>query len=455
MTIVPELEKELVDAVRRHRERTDGSQDGAGAPRGVARRLAGARRERRLSSRRRSSLAAVLLAGGLVLSAGIALAASGLLSGAPVHLGRGAPLSPRSDYGVPRPGGVHLLPIATPDPAGGPPWGARYVLSTRGVGCLQFGRLVRGQIGVIGKDGAFGDDGLFHPLPSDYLKAAYPCATVGRNGDAYAAVVVDGIPASALIGGEADNGGCAPEGQPRRVGRGARMPVCPRRDERLLMAGLAGPQAQRVYYRDEGRLRSVPAAAPYGAYLIVMPLPANAHDVGSLQIYTSGNVGGGRIVKIAYRGGRVIECASSGPAHQRTCPAVGNAPSTLSPLSDSAVKAPVSVTVGHTKGERLLRVSFKARVAVASANAGYWIAVHVPGPPGKCGYTSVGPVSRDVRAGEAIRQRFQVSYSCHGRFKIEVTYRRSAESNMFPGAGVGRSPGTQTVLVGRRTLLVP
>lgn len=99
-------------------------------------------------------------------------------------------------------------------------------------------------------------------------------------------------------------------------------------------------------------------------------------------------------------------------------------------------------------------MSFKARVAVASADAGYWISVRVPGPAGQCGYASVGPVSRDVRAGEAIRRRFQVSDSCHGRFKIEVTYRRSVASKIFPAPGVGRSPGTQTLLVGRRSLIV-
>ena len=178
MSIAPQLERELVEAARRA---------GAGAQPGRA----GRRRPRR------RTLVAAVLVGVLVLTAA-ALAASGVLeSGSPVVLPAGVPLTPHAGVGVPVAASVKLLAPRVADPGGGPPWAMRYVATTRGVACLQFGRLVRGQIGVIGRDGAFADDGRFHALASDYLSGApFPCGALDERGHAFASVAVYGAPAS-------------------------------------------------------------------------------------------------------------------------------------------------------------------------------------------------------------------------------------------------------------------
>ncbi len=166
-----------------------------------------------------------------------------------------------------------------------------------------------------------------------------------------------------------------------------------------------------------------------------------------------GYVGGERIVKIAYSGGQVVRCAPRGPAHERACPAIGETRTAPPPLSDAAVKAPVSVKVRRASGERVLTVRFQARVAVNNARAAYWISVHVPGASGKCGYTTGGPVSHDVRAGEEVGTSQRVSDACRGRFLVSVTYTRTDASDAFPSPG--GDPGMRALPVGERSVSIP
>ena len=71
--------------------------------------------------------------------------------------------------GIPVAGGSRLLPLRAPDPAGGLPWGMRIIHTTRGLICVQIGRVYHNQLGQLGVDGAFHNDGRFHPLPTDAL----------------------------------------------------------------------------------------------------------------------------------------------------------------------------------------------------------------------------------------------------------------------------------------------
>lgn len=438
MTIARDLERELVNAVRRNR--------GEAA---VAAAAGSGRLRRRSAWLRPPVLLAVL--GCMLALAGVALAAEGLLGGAALQLRSGVPVSPRAGYGLPRPGGVHLLPISIPDPSGGPPWGARYVVTTRGVGCLQLGRLYHGELGVIGQDGAFSNDGRFHPLPVGYLQGAFPCATLDAHGHAFAATVIYGAPASGLIEGGED-GGCVAPGQPQTIREHASMPVCARSDERLVLAGLAGPRARRVFYRDEGTLRSVAAAGSDGAYLIVMRMQKGERDDGSFSPYVTG-VGGGRIVKIDYSGGFVSTCAPTRASGERVCPAIGEAASAAARLTPASVRSPVSVKVRGGRRERRLLVSFKARVAVASARSQYWISVRVPGRGDGCGDTVAGPVFRDVRRGAEIRYPVSIGGACAGRLEVTVTYTRGGASSGLPTFLFG-GRGRESLVVGRRSVLV-
>jgi len=104
----------------------------------------------------------------VLATAAITLAATGvILTGSPVGTVR-APIATAGE-GIPVAGGARLLPLRAPDPAGGLPWGMRIVHTTRGLICVQIGRLNDGQLGQLGVDGAFHDDGRFHPLPPDAL----------------------------------------------------------------------------------------------------------------------------------------------------------------------------------------------------------------------------------------------------------------------------------------------
>ena len=114
-------------------------------------------------------LHAAVIAAALVLVGGaVAVAATGVLTGSPVTEPEGS-LSPSAGDGVPAVGGSQLLALRTDDPEGGLAWGMRVVRTTRGQVCVQVGRIDDGQLGELGLDGAFHDDGRFHLLAADIL----------------------------------------------------------------------------------------------------------------------------------------------------------------------------------------------------------------------------------------------------------------------------------------------
>jgi hypothetical protein len=48
-------------------------------------------------------------------------------------------------------------------------WGLRTFRTTRGYACVQLGRMQGDRLGIVGRDGAFGDDGCFHALGPQVL----------------------------------------------------------------------------------------------------------------------------------------------------------------------------------------------------------------------------------------------------------------------------------------------
>ncbi|MGH2833720.1 MAG: hypothetical protein ACRDK2_13180, partial [Solirubrobacteraceae bacterium] len=112
----------------------------------------------------------VLVVAACLVVTGSALAASGVFrTGAPV-VPEVTPIATVND-GAPIASSVRLLSLRVSDPNGGPPWGLRTIKTTRGLMCVQVGHVVGGRIGILGNDGAFHDDGRFHPLSIDYLDA--------------------------------------------------------------------------------------------------------------------------------------------------------------------------------------------------------------------------------------------------------------------------------------------
>jgi hypothetical protein len=213
-----------------------------------------------------TAVAAVLLLAG----SAIGLAATGLLDGSPVRP-EVAP-NPDAGNGVPvageRDAGLALLAF---DPAGGLPWGLRVLHTTRGQVCVQVGRVQGGQLGELGLDSAFGDDGRFHPLSGDVLPPGYG----GSAGQTECA-----SPGQTLIfeDAKADRSGVRLlpaefAKPPRKLPRAGSPPpvegLPPAKDLRALAYGLLGPHAVSVTYRTPDGLRTTPVRAPDGAFLLV------------------------------------------------------------------------------------------------------------------------------------------------------------------------------------------
>ena len=211
---------------------------------------------------RRLNAAVVTLV--LVLGGGaIAVAATGLLNGSPVPEVGEKP-TPDVGNGVPAPGGSHLLALRVADPEGGLPWGMRVVHTTRGSTCVQMGRVQGGQLGQLGIDGAYHDDGRFHPLSPDILPiddgyANISCILAGRT-------LMSRSPTQ-------DRSAEWIEGEPRKV-----KPMA--RELRSISYGLLGPHAVSIAYRTPAGTQTRPVSPGTGAYMIVEPVSLPMPRIG-------------------------------------------------------------------------------------------------------------------------------------------------------------------------------
>ena len=205
--------------------------------------------------------ALVIAVASLLALTAIALAAGGvILSGTPVRPEE--VLSPGVGEGLPAPGGSRLLALRVADPEGGLPWGMRVVHTTRGEICLQLGRVQNGQLGALGVDGAFHNDGRFHLIPPDALPR-----------DSFHGQLLDpswGIAnasTSCHLSGEASANhdvGLDRGSPPRAAGSNPSL-----RYLRDVSYGLLGPRAVSVTYHSGPTRHTVPAVPGLGAYLIV------------------------------------------------------------------------------------------------------------------------------------------------------------------------------------------
>lgn len=152
MSRLPDLERALFDAAARLDAQAMGQ-----AAKPQARRHA--RRWRRRGTPLLAGLAGLLVAGGAVA------AATGLLDrGDPVPVVTGSLRAL-----VPGANGFTLASVRAADPDGGPAWGIgtyEAVPPPTGarVTCVVVGRIQDARLGVVGRDGVFGNDGRFHTL---------------------------------------------------------------------------------------------------------------------------------------------------------------------------------------------------------------------------------------------------------------------------------------------------
>jgi hypothetical protein len=265
MNTLPRLRESLVSAAERqvahavHARESVQAQPAAGRHRsGRVREGRGLPRRRRFA--RRGSLA-LALALAILSVAAVAYATTLFIqTGSPIR--PSGPLNPLVGEGVPAPGASRLLSLRVPDPEGGLPWGMRIVRTTRGEVCEQIGRVDGGQLGELGIDGVFHNDGRFHPLPTDVLPETSRAGTRGVADNDATETVSCQLAGQMLVGEHigVDRSAGAADG-----GEGAR----PRSELRDIYFGLLGAPAVSVTYRAGKLDRTVPVLRPAGAYLIV------------------------------------------------------------------------------------------------------------------------------------------------------------------------------------------
>lgn len=427
MTVLPQLERDLVDAAEKRLAR-------------AATRLADAHRASALPASTRMSrrlrprgLRLALLVGACLLATATAgLAASGiLLTGSPVP--PSGTTNPNFGLGVPTRNGVTLLPLRIPDPEGGPPWGMRIVTTSRGESCIQIGRVHDGQIGELGIDGAFHNDRRFHRIPANALPAVAGDGTQPTMG----AHTNCRLPGKAVAGES-------------RVDRSAAGFIDPShatlRESRVISYGVLGPQAVSIAYEEGGRKRTERVLPRLGAYLVVQrPTRKTSESWGATaSLGTYGRLqASGAVTAITYRlDGKLCERGRPQPpgAQQHLpheCPFFHVKPSERPPAKMPDLHKKLNVHLSfHKHAVKALHVSFAAPYAIHSAKWEYQL--EVPSCTSQHygrfrSSTSVvypgSTLQRDVAKGETIRFTIPNPFgprACRLRpLTVDVVYRHA------------------------------
>jgi hypothetical protein len=404
MSSLPQLRRSLIAAAERQ----------AGSAHAAAEREGGAPADRAHASghtgRRGGWHRAPLISLAVVLGLAGAAFASGV-----VQFGAPAPKSlvqlftaPQTGDGALTPGTVRMLPISTPDPAGGAPWGMREFSTSRGLGCVEVARLVDGKLVAIGQDDAFGNDGRYHELSVASGGAGFGdwCSAPDRYHRLYLNQMWGEQPASAW------QSRCYAPGSPpgghmvyKRDGHVLREPPCPLADERNLYFGLLGPDAQSVTYVLQGHRHTLATSGPEGAYLIVTRSTPG-------QLLKGVGTGGvvpvdGPITEVHYRDGATCHLTSrSWIGGKYACtpsmqvPVGYVAPQDLS-YTHAQVATPLQVRLIRThQGRYELRLAFVSRVALTNAESEYDFIWYVPGTrfENHGGYST----ESDIAAGQTV-----------------------------------------------------
>jgi hypothetical protein len=373
----------------------------------------------------------------LVLAA-VALAATGAFrAGAPVR--RSYSLIGRAGQDLGKVVRSELLPVSTPDPYGGPPWGVRVVYTSRGVGCLEVGRMVEGRLGALGIDGAFKDDRRFHELRPGRLSGGGTCGNLDGHGLLFDIAAEPTVPAS---GPQLPQSCVAPPSAGDGYSRLPAGGVCPTGGMRQLYYGLLGPDARSLTYRAGRAFRRLSVARPDGAFLIV--LPATSQSLRHAALGTGGvdmmlpRSWLAPIASIAYSTGEVCHIARFRPGLEREpCPIPGYTALAARTLGQAQVASPLHVAVVHGEGSRReIEVSLIARVGSSSVREAYELTEDTSSPQAVFSATQ-----RDIKPGE--RVAFHLWALAPGTYSGTVVYTNRAPAS-YGAYMYGRGP-----LVGR------
>jgi hypothetical protein len=359
----------------------------------------------------------LIAVGVLLVLVGCAFGAGLIQLGTPAKLPFSLLRNSHEGSGALVPGTVRMLPIAAPDPAGGPDWGMRILSTTRGEGCIQIGRLLDGKLGALGQDDAFANDGRFHELPVSAAFDINGCALLDGKGRLFTNVTADERAASAWIGTGGRLGGCVPPSagpyekglRPTRQEKEAGVkpvPLCPQIDLRNIYYGLLGPEAKSITYVLGGQRHTLSTVGAGGAYMFVTR--ASAHQL--LNFANAGTADivpvDGPIQEIHYRDGSSCHLTSKswiGGAYACTpslSEPVGYVPVGKLP-THAEVAAPIHTRLSRaTHGRYVITLSFTARLPVTDARRMYQLHWHEPGmAPGAYGGEST---NMDLAAGQTI-----------------------------------------------------
>lgn len=374
---------------------------------------------RPLGSLARLRVAVIALALVLATTA-IALAATGVIpTGSPVGT-ISQPIA-TAGQGIPVEGGSRLLPLRAADPAGGLPWGMRVVHTTRGLICVQVGRVEHGQLGQLGVDGAFGDDGRFHPLPPDAL----PDVLGGLQG------LMSGRCAAPEEMFAGDIVGMQLSAASNPPGRAGADP-----DRREISFGLLGSHAVNITYRSGSATRTQSVLPGLGAYLIVQRY-TSARRLGSIS-ETDGHDGpgsysdptspDGALSAITYRYAGKL-CTDTGKGSPRRACGLSESPPPSS-VALPVVHEPLRVHLQiHGRTITAVEVAFRAPYPITSATQRYDASVSASG----C-YEIGGRLGtdHDLARGTAISISAPIFSpgSCSSILRIEVSYDSFLDNNI-------------------------
>ena len=367
--------------------------------------------------------------------------------------------------GVPIPD-TEKVAVQTRDPGGGLVWGLRSFRTTEGQTCVQIGRVQSGLIGVIGEDGAAGNDHRFHPIAPS-LSRADSCSQTDGNGNAFENV----IQASLSVNGATGPWAFAPA--PPGCGIGGPAERCRRADLRVVQYGLLGPDAISVtYLGDEGRLFTRPTTGSDGAYLIVERATnrlcrAMWDQSGCGRAAPAGYSFGptleaGLITAVRYRDGHVCRVPPPPPAGspavlQGSCPVIGYvAPDAARHITSAQVVAPV--TVRKDPAHDVVDIKFTARVAVTNPNSYYeYTLPSQEGASSSCAET-IGDTTADTntRAGQHVVFKVPIKPNCTGILDGTVAYVPNVgpAGSGYPASG-GSFGDTPSIVVGHFSVTVP
>ncbi len=309
----------------------------------------------------------------------------------------------------------------------------------------QLGRVQNGQIGQLGIDGAFNDDGRFHPL----LPRVLPNYT-----DGYAEI-------NCVLDGQVQLGASS------GMDRSAESGILPRKikptpdDLRSVLFGVLGPHAVSVTYRERGRTVTRPVSPGTGAFIIVQPVrsvPRMLGPGGWVTGWVSARAVGvvppptGALTAITFRFGNSTCSVGSGAPVATPCPKP--APVRRSPYAPGkSLNEPVGVSTvvqSHKACDEAFLlypcyralVQFKVPYAVSSAAGEYDVDAR-----SACRNASPSSwaIDTNIHSGQAVRTLSLGLFNCL-RAQFVVRYLNNAQGS--PAADHSH----ESVIVGTGTL---